>query len=237
MLVLLGIASFSGFLSGAKSAGGGIPELSRSERREANKWITQIESSPGENHEAAVEALVNLGPGVAPAMIPLLKRGRTDVPALKVLERLSGDPHVQTLLVEALTRLDGVEGRAEFVRVAVSASSPAITGFRLRQAQLFAAYHEKGERLARFSPMLDVDMGGIVATTAGGQKVFLVPADHIAWTRPMASFITAMFDLRWKRGSAGASTVLLAGTVSPMAYEQLEARRMMVRTGVEAELM
>ncbi len=50
----------------------------------------------------AVKELIEIGPEVAPAMLPLLDRGGTDTPAIRVLRGLADDPGVQQLMLDIL---------------------------------------------------------------------------------------------------------------------------------------
>ena len=51
-------------------------------------------------------------------------------------------PREQTLLVQALTEMDGATDRRALVRLALSAHDPTSTFFRTRQAQMYAGYNK-----------------------------------------------------------------------------------------------
>ena len=72
------------------------------DKADLKRWIERANSSVQSESDAAVEALVAMGPGVAQEMIPLLKSGRTDRLGIKVLRRLAPEPSVQRILVKAI---------------------------------------------------------------------------------------------------------------------------------------
>ncbi len=72
------------------------------DKAELKRWIEKADSPVASQFEAAVEALVAMGPEVTGEMIPLLKTGRTDRLGLKVLEALAPEPSVQRILVSAV---------------------------------------------------------------------------------------------------------------------------------------
>jgi len=146
-------------------------------------------------------------------------------------------PTEQTQLVTALAAIEGVGGRGYFVEAAVLASDPGMAGFRTRQAQMFAAYHEGVEPLAAFEPLLDERLGALLARTASGKPIFLVPLDHLAWTVTMARFISGFHARQRGRDSDMPLEIWFGGTASALARQNLETRRMIVREGVERELL
>ncbi len=78
------------------------PTAEKLSKADLKRWIERANSSVQSESDAAVEALVAMGPGVAQEMIPLLKSGRSDRLGMKVLERLAREPSVQRILVKAI---------------------------------------------------------------------------------------------------------------------------------------
>lgn len=96
-LIAAGVAIASVFSAAEDEREDGLT-LTRAQNREAERLIELL---PNRN-ETLVDQLIELGPGVAPKMIPLLKTGRTDWAGLKVLQHFAKDPAVQQLLVDAI---------------------------------------------------------------------------------------------------------------------------------------
>lgn len=69
---------------------------------ELHRWVEKANSPVQSEFDAAVDALVAMGPEVAQEMIPLLKTGRTDQLGLRVLGRLAPEPSVQRVLIDAI---------------------------------------------------------------------------------------------------------------------------------------
>jgi hypothetical protein len=59
-------------------------------------------------------------------------------------------PREQTLLVQALTEMDGATDRRALVRLALSAHDPTSTFFRTRQVQMYAGYNKWGDPAGDF---------------------------------------------------------------------------------------
>ncbi|HUF63463.1 MAG TPA: M56 family metallopeptidase, partial [Verrucomicrobiales bacterium] len=76
--------------------------LNRRQRARLEQIVRQFRAENDRVTPQAIDELVSMGAGVAFPMIRLLSRGKTDRPALKVLERLAPDPGVQRLLCEAI---------------------------------------------------------------------------------------------------------------------------------------
>lgn len=72
------------------------------DKAELERWVEKADSPVQSEFDAAVDALVAMGPEVAREMIPLLKTGRTDQLGLKVLKRLAPEPSVQRILINAI---------------------------------------------------------------------------------------------------------------------------------------
>ena len=90
----------------------GLSPLSTSQQTEVKRWIKKA-GQPGQaDFDASVDALVEIGPGVAPEMIPLLRHGSTDSLGRLVLEKLATDRAVQQVLVQAIkeARNDNLTG-------------------------------------------------------------------------------------------------------------------------------
>ena len=152
-----------------------------------------------------------------------------------VIDLFIGDrvfsPRHQTLLVAALAQMDGVDGRAHFVKFAVGGEGEDLALFRQRQAQMYAGYHRAVEPIVEFVPF-----GALVgARTKSGKTVFNAPLDHIAWTSEMSRF------LRWAdgqvldaEGKGAARELWITGTMSALAKRRLSELGWTVRENATA---
>lgn len=128
-------------------------------------------------------------------------------------------PTYQTLLVDALARMDGVEGRAVLVKTAVRTESDDLAMYRQRQARMYAGYHAQVGAIERF-----VSVGGMpAAQTRDGKLVLAFPTDYVAWTETVARVAADL--AAGARATAGARPIelWLGGGVSPAARRALEA--------------
>ena len=142
-------------------------------------------------------------------------------------------PRQQTLFVFALDEMKRTANRAAYVKFAVPAKTPNMTFFRQLQAEMYAGYSRNVETIERFEPF-----GGLVAARArGGKLVFNAPLDHLVWTESMGRFIDGanyrVNQLPWVKEKQ----LWVAGTVSPLAREQLTKRGWKVQEKSEAGLL
>jgi hypothetical protein len=112
-----------------------------------------------------------------------------------------------------------------------------MAGFRTRQAQMFAAYHQGVEPVAAFEPLLDERLGALLARTASGKPIFLVPLDHLSYTVTMARFISGMQARQRGRDADTPLEIWFGGSASALARRNLETRGMVVREEVADELL
>ena len=132
--------------------------------------------------------------------------------SLRALQRSKGFTlSVQTALVEALVRLDGVEGRPEVVALAATAATSDQALFLARATEMLANHHAN-------APLASVAAKGtVVGRERGGRVVVPGPVDWVSWHAPLARFATRE-DL-----AAPERTILLTGHATKLAREQLES--------------
>ena len=91
-------------------------------------------------------------------------------------------PTQQSLLVKALSTMEGVGGRDLFLRLATTTRNQDEALFRQRMAIMYAAYHKKVQPIEGF-----VQLGQLVgAQTKNGTLVLCFPLDHLIWTQSAA---------------------------------------------------
>jgi len=142
-------------------------------------------------------------------------------------------PTQQTLLVDALVSMDGVGARQEVVEMAVLTKSDDAARFRQIQAQMYAAFHRRVSPIERFVPVGEV----AGARLRDGTLMFLVPVDHLVWTRQVESLVlTLTAKVRSLQGVTGRH-LWVGGKVTPLVREKFTAAEWSVREGAERELL
>ena len=129
-------------------------------------------------------------------------------------------PREQTEIVEALASMNGTEERGVLLRHAIFTDNADVAYFRTRQAGMYADYYRHVAPIKRFVPVGEIAVG----QKDDGTLVFCAPLDMLYWTEEMATFVSvlegnlsAMPDIKRKE-------LWLAGGISPMARQALEAR-------------
>jgi hypothetical protein len=163
----------------------------------------------------------------------LIAMGVTEDAAELFIDNAIYTPREQTLLVAALDEIKGVKGREAFVKTAILADNADLTYFRQRQAQMYAAYHQKMAPIGAFVPIGQL----AAAQLADGTLVFVVPLDLLAWTGQMGNFITdadAWIDQALKPKGVH---VVLAGTATDLAKSKMGSLGWTVIENGEARLL
>lgn len=132
--------------------------------------------------------------------------------SLHALQRSPGFTlSVQTALVEALVRLDGVSGRPDVVALAATAETSDQALFLARASEMLAKHHAS-------APLASVSATGtLVGRERSGRVVVPGPVDMVSWNARIARFASRE-DL-----VAPERTILLTGRATPLARKQLES--------------
>lgn len=123
-------------------------------------------------------------------------------------------PTRQTLLVDAVQRLEGVEGRAELLRHAATVTAEDEIEVFLSSTCLLLHFHSRWP-VARVLAGLRVP----TAQRADGRVMVFGAFDDVQWTEDMAAYEHAIREALPR--DAGARELWLAGTVSPRAHAAL----------------
>lgn len=175
------------------------------------------------------------------APVDLRKQNRKKLKAMGVSEHVADlfidnsvyTPREQTLLVKALEKMKGVEGRAALVKTAILANNINVTYFRQRQAQMYAAYHKKVSPIASFVPVGQL----CGAMLADGSLVFVVPVDLLAWTKQMGSFVANAVAYIDQNLQPSSTHFVLAGGATELAKSKLTALGVTVTEYAESQLL
>jgi hypothetical protein len=149
-----------------------------------------------------------------------------------VLNNTIFSPREQTLLVQALSEMDGATDRRALVRLALSAHDPTSTFFRTCQVQMYAGYNKSVTPLVRFTTFDPFAAG----RAANGALVFNVPVDYLVWTEPVAEAMDGANQLVNKLPDVKGKQLWLTGTLTPRARVEIENRGWIVRERAETQL-
>jgi len=167
----------------------------------------------------ALDAIYNEDPAVLrkKRRKALAKFGLTPVEVERFENTLLLDPTRQQALVDAMGALEGVQGREELLRTAMSVTSEVEAQLFLRSARLMLRTHA-GRPLARLLPGVRLPSGQF----ADGRVAVFGAFDAVQWTAEVASFeggILAMLP-----ADIAAREVWIGGTISARARAELEKR-------------
>ena len=141
-------------------------------------------------------------------------------------------PREQTLLVHALSEMNGVADRGALVRLSLPSQNPTVALFRQRQAQMYAGYNKSVTPLASFIPLGQFAVG----RTVNGALVFNLPLDYLVWTEPMAQLFTAGNQMVNTLTGIKEKQIWFTGTLSPRARKEIESRGWQIHDRAEAQL-
>ena len=126
-------------------------------------------------------------------------------------------PSQQTLFVDALRQLKGVDNLDALVKLAVHTADEDEAWFRRRQAQMYAAYHLRVARIVHFMPLGEI----VVAKTAKNKLVLNAPVDHLVWTREIVRIAEGIARREKARPEGLAKEIRLDGNATPLAHKSL----------------
>jgi hypothetical protein len=162
--------------------------------------------------------------------IDLAKENERKLRALGAQERTVRDllrnrwftPTLQTALVARLAVLGKIPGIESVVKIASATQGEARARFLLESLAILVTYHQKEQKLTKVQVSNLVPVGA----TAEGNLVAAAAVDYGIWDKDAAAF-AARKDL-----TARSRTLLLAGTLSDRAKQELEKAGWAVRTGL-----
>jgi hypothetical protein len=131
-------------------------------------------------------------------------------------------PSLQTALVAALERLNGVQGRDALIRTAATVSGEVASRFLLGSVVLLGHHHQQDAGLTRLW------MRGIVpvGVAKDGSLVAAAAVDYVYWSEEAAAFANA------QELAAGKRVLLLAGGASDRAAAEFSRLGWKVRSGL-----
>jgi hypothetical protein len=129
-------------------------------------------------------------------------------------------PRDATILVAALAGMDLAENRVAFIEVAVTAESESDARMFARTARLMREYSDRASGIRAIVNVSDRLLG----YTADQTLVLPVAADYAVWNQTMAALVGLAQQPLPDHQPVAKTALLVAGTLSEMAREQLQAR-------------
>ncbi|MEA3468169.1 MAG: hypothetical protein U9R57_08105 [Thermodesulfobacteriota bacterium] len=147
----------------------------------------------------------------------LLAMGMNEGMVELFLNNPSYSPALETFLVAALEKMDGVKEKDLFIMVALQANDHDMAKTITEIAVMSAGYHKHVAPLATFAPMARLTCG----IKKDGSVVVLLPADHIIWSTKVAGVAGELTEKSGKGDGAGTELWVL-GDFSKQAESELK---------------
>ncbi len=134
-------------------------------------------------------------------------------------------PRHETILVQALNEMKGVDDRSLALQVAMKVESEEEALFMQRLIEMFASYHQTVVPLGEF---ILIDDHLLVGYTTDHTLISALPLAHVAWTQEVASAVDTV--VRWHSRSHPIRRVELwaSGELTPRAQKELTNRGVML---------
>ena len=130
-------------------------------------------------------------------------------------------PRHETILVQALTEMEGVKNRGKLLEVAVSAEFEEEALFFQRMAEMMAAYHRGRGVIVE---IVEVPKGMVMAYTEDQTLVATVPVARLPWAREVAEAADGVERWASKERQVQRVELWVSGGLSPRASDQFTAR-------------
>ena len=139
-------------------------------------------------------------------------------------------PREQTLLVQAVDEMRGVQGPPPFIEVAALTDKDDVAFFRQRQMEMYAGFNKAVSPIERF-----VGVGPVpAARTVKGVLAFNLPVDYVAWTAEVARVFSNADNLANQLPGITGKQLWVTGTLSPRARTEMQRRNWQVYERNEA---
>ncbi len=154
--------------------------------------------------------------------------GIPDDLAKKFLDHPQFSPRHDLFIADNLSRMKGALGRDVFLRAILVARDEVSANFFLNTAETMRGYHET------VSPITEITVihGFAFAKTQKGSVLMPFPLDHGVWSEKASQVIDFLKSNYKSPGFNGRFEMWVAGTVSPLARQQLAIRGFTVTENV-----
>lgn len=142
-------------------------------------------------------------------------------------------PALQTVMVEALKNMQGVENRGLFIKISLQANTHQMARTLTEIATLTAGYHKNVEPLKSLAPFGRI----LYAKTSKGTAVLAFPADHVLWSGNVANAAGWLLEPIGKQTKPKAMQMWILGDFSKKAQTELQALGWELHPGAQSKLL
>lgn len=147
----------------------------------------------------------------------------------RFLDHPAFTPRHDTLIVAALARLDGVEGRDRFLELCLRAQDEIGANYFQNIAEIMLGYHTRVARLMEIVPLLGIS----AATTANGRTLVPVAWDYGVYEKAVAERMDYAAQEFARRGLSTQFDVWTTGRVSAKLKAEAQERGFIVVENIE----
>ena len=160
----------------------------------------------------------------------LLAMGVSEGLSEAFLDNYHYDPYEETILVGELESLDGVDGRQNYIQVAVRADADSVAQYYRVKAMMFGAYHTNVEKIKEIR--LLPDSGTAYIINKAGKLIVLAPVDDLFWTAELDLWLD-----KFSTNTIKDKEFWVSGRFSSQARSEFEKRGYVVVENAEKELL
>jgi len=142
-------------------------------------------------------------------------------------------PRHETMLVQALAKMEGVLHRSRFLEIAMTAEFEEEALFFQRLAEMLAAYHR---HVVPLTEIVVVDTHLIVGYTNERHLTAMLPVSHLPWRQEVEQAADALTTWNSPGRKVEQIEVWLTGTATPRAFIQLLAKGFTLREDAQERL-
>jgi hypothetical protein len=147
----------------------------------------------------------------------------------KFLDHPAFTPRHDTLIVDALSKLDGVKGRDHFLELCLRAQDEVGANYFQNVADILVGYHTKVARLTEIVPLLGIS----AATASNGRTLVPVAWDYGVFEKAVAQRMDYAVAEFARRGLGAKFDVWTTGRVSAKLKAEAAARGFTVVENIE----
>jgi hypothetical protein len=162
----------------------------------------------------------------------LLGMGMNEDTIVLFLNNPTYSPALQTVMVEALDSMQGVDNLELYLKIALQAADPVMAKIVTESAVLTAGYHKHITPLKRISPMARLAR----AEKNDGTIVVVLPSDHIIWSEKVDDLTSSLAEETKVSKGAGLE-IWVVGDFSMMASSNLDGMGWKMHTKARSQLM
>jgi hypothetical protein len=163
----------------------------------------------------------------------LLQMGIEESVIEEFLRNPNFSPRHETILVHALSGMEGVRNRDQFIKQAYFAESELDASTFQRIAEMLHGYHTQVGPISEIIPVRRVAVG----YTSDQILVIALPADYIYWTERADLGLDAVMRLQAIERPVKRVELWVTGKISQKARKEFEAKGLVVKEQIGDELM